>query len=337
LFRLKAQDNSVGKYDTFFRIFGRSILMTNRFSLALHGGAGTILRSNMTPEKEADYRAGIRNALAAGYAVLEKHGTAMDAVVATVCALEDNSLFNAGRGAVFTSEGKQEMDAAVMDGATRKVGAIAGVFGPRNPVRAARAVMDHTDHVFFNGAAAVEIAKKAGLPFENEDYFHTDARWQALQETLHLRAQGKESDDPARRHGTVGAVARDMDGNLAAATSTGGMTAKAPGRIGDTPVIGAGTFADNASCAVSATGHGEVFIRYCAAHEISARMRFAGQSLADAAEYVVMEDLAKNDGSGGLIAVDKLGNITMPMNSEGMYRGCVTEDGAFNVFIYADE
>ncbi|MEQ5778013.1 isoaspartyl peptidase/L-asparaginase [Thalassospira sp. NFXS8] len=311
--------------------------MTNRFSLALHGGAGTILRSKMSPEKDADHRAGIQVALAAGHAVLSKNGSAMDAVVATVCALEDNSLFNAGRGAVFTSAGKQEMDAAVMDGATRSVGAVAGIFGPRNPVCAARAVMDTTDHVLFGGAAAIEIARNAGLPFEDADYFYTDARWQALQETLRLRAEGRESDDPARRHGTVGAVARDMHGNVAAATSTGGMTAKAPGRIGDTPVIGAGTFADNESCAVSATGHGEVFIRYCAAHEISARMRFAGQSLADAAQHVVMEDLAKNDGSGGLIAVDRAGNIAMPMNSEGMYRGCVTEDGQFKTFIYADE
>ncbi|PKR51813.1 isoaspartyl peptidase/L-asparaginase family protein [Thalassospira marina] len=311
--------------------------MTNRFSLALHGGAGTILRSQMTPEKETGYRDGIRTALRAGQAVLEKQGSAIDAVVATVCALEDNPLFNAGRGAVFTSAGKQEMDAAIMDGATRQVGAIAGVFGPKNPIRVARAVMENSNHVFFSAEAALEIARAAGIPFEEAAYFHTDSRWQALQETLKLRAQGKESDDPARRHGTVGAVARDMNGNLAAATSTGGMTGKAPGRIGDTPVIGAGTFADNESCAVSATGHGEVFIRYCAAHEISARMRFAGQSLLDAANHVVMEDLGKNDGSGGLIAIDRDGNIAMPMNSEGMYRGFVTEKGALNAFIYGDE
>ncbi|RCK50797.1 isoaspartyl peptidase [Thalassospira profundimaris] len=311
--------------------------MTHRFSLAVHGGAGTILRSKMTAEKEAAYHAGLKTALQAGYAVLEKGGSAVDAVVEAVCALEDNPLFNAGRGAVFTSDGKHEMDAAVMEGTQRNVGAIAGICGPRNPVRLAREVLDHSDHVFFGADAALAIAQKAGLPFEDADYFHTDARWNALQETLKLRAQGLESDDPARRHGTVGAVARDVNGQVAAATSTGGMTAKAPGRIGDTPVIGAGTFADNATCAVSATGHGEVFIRYCAAHEIAARMRHAGQSLADAANHVVMEDLGKNDGSGGLIAVDGAGNVVMPMNSEGMYRGVVTQDGRFETYIYSDE
>lgn len=311
--------------------------MTNRFSLAVHGGAGTILRSQMTVEKEAAYHVGIEAALKAGYAVLEKGGNSIDAVVEAVCALEDNPLFNAGRGAVFTSDGKHEMDAAVMEGTNRNVGAVAGIQGPRNPVKVSRMIMDQSDHVFFSADAATKMAREAGLPFEDDDYFHTDARWNALQETLKLRAEGKESDDPARRHGTVGAVACDAQGKLAAATSTGGMTAKAPGRIGDSPVIGAGTFADNQTCAVSATGHGEVFIRYCAAHEIAARMRHAGESLATAAHHVVMEDLAKNDGSGGLVAVDAKGNVVMPMNSEGMYRGVVTQEGCFETFIYGDE
>ncbi|MDP2699797.1 isoaspartyl peptidase/L-asparaginase family protein [Thalassospira sp.] len=311
--------------------------MTNRFSLAVHGGAGTILRSQMTAEKEAAYHAGIQAALRAGYAVLEKGGDAVDAVVEAVCALEDDPLFNAGRGAVFTADGKHEMDAAVMEGTHRNVGAVAGIQGPRNPIKVSRLIMDRSEHVFFSAEAAMKMVLDAGLPFEDADYFYTEARWNALQETLKMRAEGKESRDPARRHGTVGAVARDMRGRLAAATSTGGMTAKAPGRIGDSPVIGAGTFADDQTCAVSATGHGEVFIRYCAAHEIASRMRHAGETLAKAAHHVVMEDLARNNGSGGLVAVDGEGNIVMPMNSEGMYRGFVTQTGRFETFIYRDE
>jgi beta-aspartyl-peptidase (threonine type) len=306
----------------------------NTFSLAVHGGAGTILKANLTPALEAEYHAGLRAALEAGHGVLASGGSAIDAVTAAVCALEDAPLFNAGRGAVFTSEGKQEMDAAIMDGATRAAGAVGGIFGPRNPIRAARAVMEHTDHVMLIGPNALNIARAADLPFAEPDYFFTQSRWDALQSTLEMRAKGEEDDDPARRHGTVGAVACDTHGNVAAATSTGGMTAKAPGRIGDTPMIGAGTFADNATCAVSGTGHGEVFIRYTAAAEISARMRHAGQSLHDAAHHVVMHDLAENDGSGGLIAVDGDGNISMPFNCDGMYRGSVTQDGEFETFIY---
>lgn len=305
-----------------------------RFSLAIHGGAGTILKENLTPELEKQYHAGLRTALEAGHAVLAEGGSALDAVTAAVCALENEPLFNAGRGAVFTSDGKQEMDAAVMEGATRKAGAVGGIFGPRNPVRAARAVMERTDHVMLIGPNALNVARNAGLPFEEAPYFFTQPRWDALQSTLQMRAEGVEDDDPARRHGTVGAVACDAQGNVAAATSTGGMTAKAPGRIGDTPMIGAGTFADNETCAVSATGHGEVFIRFTAAAEIAARMRHAGQTLADAADHVVMQDLAPNDGSGGLIAVDAAGNIAMPFNCDGMYRGQVTEAGEFETFIY---
>lgn len=304
------------------------------FSLAVHGGAGTILKSNLTPELEAGYHAGLRAALDAGYAVLSAGGTALDAVAASVCALENEPLFNAGRGAVFTSEGAQEMDAAIMDGKTRNAGAVGGIFGPRNPILAARAVMDRTDHVMLIGPNALTVARDAGLAFDDKDYFFTQARWDALQSTLKMRAEGVEDDDPARRHGTVGAVACDTSGNVAAATSTGGMTAKSPGRIGDTPIIGAGTYADNETCAVSGTGHGEVFIRYTAASEIAARMRFAGQSLSAAAEHVVMNDLADHDGSGGLIAVDAAGNISMPFNCDGMYRGQVTQDGTFETFIY---
>ncbi|UOA16860.1 MULTISPECIES: isoaspartyl peptidase/L-asparaginase family protein [Sulfitobacter] len=304
------------------------------YSLAIHGGAGTLLKRNMTPEKEAAYHAGLARAVEAGEAVLRDGGSAVDAVVASVCALEDEPLFNAGRGAVYTSEGKQEMDAAVMDGRDRRAGSVAGVFGPKNPIRLAHAVMERTEHVTLIGPNALEIAQQAELPFGDHDYFFTQSRWDALQETLELRARGEVSDDPARRHGTVGAVARDEAGNIAAATSTGGMTAKAPGRMGDTPMIGAGTFADNATCAVSGTGHGEIFIRWNAAGEIAARMRHAGEDLATAANHVVMQDLANHDGSGGVIAVDPAGNIAMPFNSQGMYRGMVRKGLAPETSIY---
>lgn len=305
-----------------------------KFSLAVHGGAGTILRHTMTDDLEARYHAGLRRALQAGHDVLAQAGSAMDAVTAAVCVLEDDPLFNAGRGAVFTSDGRQEMDAAVMDGATRKAGAVAGVMGPRNPILAARSVMERTDHVLLIGPNALQVARDAGLPFEDTPYFFTQQRWDALQATLQMRRDGIDDTDPARRHGTVGAVARDTHGNLAAATSTGGMTAKSPGRVGDTPVIGAGTYADNETCAVSATGHGEIFIRWHAAAEIAARMRHAGQTLADAAHHVVMEDLGSNDGSGGVIAVDARGNLSLPFNCEGMYRGTVTQDSDFKSYIY---
>lgn len=307
------------------------------YSLAIHGGAGTILRSRMTPEREAAYHAALAHAVEAGEAVLRAGGAALDAVTEAVAALEDEPLFNAGRGAVFTSEGRQEMDAAIMDGRDRRAGAVAGIFGPRNPIRAARAVMERTEHVCLIGPNALAVARDAGLPFEPEDYFFTQGRWDALQETLSLRARGETSDDPARRHGTVGAVACDAGGHIAAATSTGGMTGKAPGRVGDTPVIGAGTFADDATCAVSGTGHGEVFIRWTAGAEIAARMRHAGQSLEDAARHVVMEDLARHDGSGGVIAVDRQGNLSLPFNCEGMYRGWVRSGQAPATAIYREE
>ncbi|PYE82564.1 isoaspartyl peptidase/L-asparaginase family protein [Pseudoroseicyclus aestuarii] len=304
------------------------------YSIAIHGGAGTILRSTMTPEREAAYREALARALEAGEAVLRAGGAALDAAVEAVAALEDEPLFNAGRGAVFTAEGKQEMDAAVMDGRDRRAGAVAGICGPRNPIRLARAVMERTDHVCLIGPNALQVGRDAGLPFEEPEYFFTQARWDALQTTLEQRAKGEVDDDPARRHGTVGAVALDEAGHLAAATSTGGMTAKAPGRVGDTPMIGAGTFADDATCAVSGTGHGEIFIRWTAGAEIAARMRHAGQSLEDAARHVVMEDLGRNDGSGGVIAVDREGNLALPFNCEGMYRAWVRSGEEPSVAIY---
>ncbi|WP_262296755.1 isoaspartyl peptidase/L-asparaginase family protein [Microvirga sesbaniae] len=306
----------------------------NDFALAVHGGAGTILRSKMTPEREAAYHAGLRRALNAGRVVLADGGSALDAVSAAVMALEDEPLFNAGRGAVYTSAGKQEMDAAVMDGRDRAAGAVAGICGPRNPILAARAVMEHSGHVILIGESAMEFCRRQGLPFEELSYFHTEQRWNALQETLAMRHSGTDDHDESRKHGTVGAVARDRNGNLAAATSTGGMTAKSPGRVGDSPVIGAGTWADNETCAVSATGHGEIFIRYAAAHEIASRMRYADQSLEEASRAVVIDMLAPAGGSGGIIAVDRAGNLSLPFNCSGMYRGIVRGDGKLLTAIY---
>jgi beta-aspartyl-peptidase (threonine type) len=308
----------------------------SRLALAVHGGAGTIKRSALTPELEAAHHAGLRTALQAGYTVLMAGGTAVDAATAAVVALEDDPLFNAGRGAVFTAAGAIEMDAAVMDGQDRAAGAVAGMMGPRNPVLAARAVMEHSDSVLLTGAGAIAFCRERGLAMESAEYFHTDRRWDALQRELHRRQTGAaDTRDDADRHGTVGAVARDLAGNLAAATSTGGMTAKRPGRVGDTPVFGAGTWAENGACAVSATGTGEVFIRYGAAHEIAARMRIGGQPLARAAADVVAE-LREQGGDGGVIAVDAAGRIAMPFNSHGMYRGSVDASGILRTSIYQD-
>ena len=307
--------------------------MSLPFTLAVHGGAGTIPTATMTPAKEAAYRAGLARALHAGYAVLEKGGAALDAVTAAVCALEDDPLFNAGRGAVYTRDGTQEMDAAIMDGRDRSAGAVAGLFGPKNPILAARAVMDRTPHVLMIGAGALKIARDAGLDFGDRDYFFTQERWDALQSTLAL--QGRDDGDASRKHGTVGAVARDAQGNLAAATSTGGMTAKLAGRVGDSPVIGAGTFADNETCAVSATGHGELFIRWAAAHEIASRMRHRSESLLVAAEHVTLHDLPPD--SGGLIAVGADGSVALPFNSDGMYRGMIGAGGVAWTGIYREE
>jgi beta-aspartyl-peptidase (threonine type) len=306
----------------------------NDFALAIHGGAGTILRSKMTPEREAAYHAGLRHALEAGRVVLAGGGSALDAATAAVMALEDEPLFNAGRGAVYTSAGKQEMDAAVMDGCDRSAGAVAGICGPRNPILAARAVMEHSGHVLLIGESAMDFCRRQGLAFEEPSYFYTEQRWKALQETLAMPQSAADDQDEARKHGTVGAVARDRHGNLAAATSTGGMTAKAPGRVGDSPVIGAGTWADNETCAVSATGHGEIFIRYAAAHEIASRMRYAGQPLDQASRAVVIDMLAPAGGSGGIVAVDRAGNVSLPFNCSGMYRGVVRGEGRLLTAIY---
>jgi len=311
--------------------------MKKPIALVLHGGAGTMDRRRMTPEREERYHAGLRAALSAGHAVLMDGGSALDAVTAAVVALEDDPVFNAGRGAVFNADGRQEMDAAVMDGRDRAAGAVAGILGPRNPVLAARAVLDKSEHVFLIGEGALAFCRDQGLPFAEESYFFTEERWAALQAELTRRRSGQPDDgDEQRKHGTVGAVALDRRGDLAAATSTGGMTAKRPGRVGDTPVIGAGTYADNATCAVSATGHGEYFIRHAVAHEIAARIRWAGQSLDEATRAVVVDTLGPIGGSGGLVAVDRGGAVSLCFNCSGMYRGFVLNDGTFHTAIYKE-
>ncbi|MHC5308282.1 isoaspartyl peptidase/L-asparaginase family protein [Bartonella sp. LJL80] len=307
--------------------------VTTKPVIAIHGGAGTIRASDMTADIEKDYHHGLAQALEAGKAVLLANGTALDAVTASVMALEDDPLFNAGRGAVYTSDRTQEMDAAIMDGLDRRAGAVAGIFGPRHPVLAARAVMEQTEHVMLTGAGAAAFCAAAGLEIKPAEWFATQRRLDALDKELERRRNGGADDDPARRHGTVGAVACDCFGHVAAATSTGGMTAKTPGRVGDSPVIGAGTWADDASCAVSATGHGEYFIRYAAAHEIDARIRWGGQGLKQAAEAVVVE-LGQIGGSGGLIAVNAKGEVCLPFNSEGMYRAWMGQDGEIHTAIY---
>jgi beta-aspartyl-peptidase (threonine type) len=305
----------------------------SRFVLALHGGAGTINRGDITAGQERLYHAGLTRALAAGRDVLASGGSALDAVTRAVCALEDDPLFNAGRGAVFTRAGTQEMDAAVMDGNGRRAGAVAGLFGPKNPILAARAVMERSPHVLLIGEGARSFCREAGLDFAEADYFFTESRWTALAATLAQEAAGLTDADESRRHGTVGAVARDCGGNLAAATSTGGITGKLPGRVGDSPIVGAGTYADNATCAVSATGHGEFFIRHAVAHEIAARIAHGGQALGDAAGAVVAE-LAQLGGSGGLVAVGRDGSVALPFNCAGMYRGYVHDDGIVYTAIY---
>ena len=300
--------------------------------LAIHGGAGTLRPEAMVADVEAAFHAGLRAALLAGHRVLAAGGPAVEAVTAAVIALEDDPLFNAGRGAVFTADGRQEMDAAVMDGAAGRAGAVAGIRGPRNPVLAARAVMERSDHVLLAGPGALAFLRAEGVPFADDAWFETDARRAALAAVLRDRAQGVAADD-FDRHGTVGAVARDQAGRLAAATSTGGLTGKLPGRVGDTPVLGAGTWAD-AACAISATGHGESFMRLAVAHEVSARVRLAGQELERAAADVIAT-VGAAGGDGGLIAVGRDGRMAMPFNTRGMYRGTVGADGIVRTGIYA--
>jgi beta-aspartyl-peptidase (threonine type) len=303
-----------------------------KYALAVHGGAGTISPAQITAELERDLRTGLQRSLEAGDQILRKGGASLDAVTAAVRVLEDDPLFNAGRGAVFTSAGTNEMDAAIMDGRALLAGAVGGVQRVKNPIELARAVMEKSPHVLLAGKGAEDFARKLGLEIVDERYFFTEQRWQALQRVRAAQVETRAFSDQDR-HGTVGAVAVDRAGNLAAATSTGGNTNKWPGRIGDTPVIGAGTYANNETCAVSATGDGEFFMRVVAAHDLSALMEYRGMDLAEAAATVI-EKVGKLGGIGGLIAVDRAGNIALPFNTTGMYRGYLDSEGKNGVEIY---
>ncbi|MFN8578948.1 MAG: isoaspartyl peptidase/L-asparaginase [Candidatus Sericytochromatia bacterium] len=321
----------------------------NNFTLVIHGGAGTLLKKDMTLQKEKEYKTVLNQALIKGYDVLKNKGTSLDAVEAAIKVMEDSPLFNAGKGAVFTHEETNELDASIMDGKTLKAGAVAGVKTVKNPITAARIVMEKSPHVMMTGKGADEYAKSKGAEIVEPSYFYTEFRYKALkkiqesekQELDHNSKNDKEKKEDKKhsysydkKFGTVGAVALDIYGNLAAGTSTGGMTNKRFGRVGDSPIIGAGTYANNNTCAVSATGHGEFFIRSVVSHDISALMEYKGLSVKKASEEVVMKKLVKLGGEGGVIALDKKGNIAMTFNSEGMYRGYIKTDGKPNVFIY---
>ncbi|MBN8676022.1 MAG: isoaspartyl peptidase/L-asparaginase [Chitinophagales bacterium] len=333
-----------------------TVPLKDKFVLVVHGGAGTILKSQMTPEKEKAYQEALNKALETGYAILKEGGSALDAVEAAVRTMEDNPLFNAGKGAVFTNEGKNELDAAIMDGKTLAAGSVAGVTTIRNPITAARAVMEKSPHVMMTGKGAEKFAQQQGLEIVDPSYFYTESRWNGLQKARQEDSIKMQQDltDTTKgissgfseffysplgvggKYGTVGAVALDRHGNLAAATSTGGMTNKKFGRVGDAPIIGAGTYANNATVAISGTGWGEYFIRLVMAKSISDMMEFGKMKLKTAADEMIMKRLPALGGDGGLIAVDKNGNITMPFCTEGMYRGYIKSDGKKEVRIYKD-
>lgn len=305
------------------------------YAIVIHGGAGTILKANMTDEKEAAYLKTLNEALDIGEKILLDGGNAKEAVEKTIMHMEDSPLFNAGKGAVFTNAGTNELDASVMDGATQNAGAVGGVKNVRNPIQAALAVMDNSPHVMLTGEGAEKFAVEQGITTVDNKYFHTENRWEALQKVKAKEAEstGYIMDNVDSKYGTVGCVALDKSGNLFAGTSTGGMTNKRWGRVGDSPIIGAGTYADNATCGVSCTGHGEFFIRYAVAHDVAARMAYLGESVEESANFVVNQKLVEKGGSGGLIALDAQGNVSMPFNSEGMYRG-YSKPGIREVLIY---
>lgn len=316
-----------------------------KYVMVIHGGAGTITRKNMSPEKEAAYIAALTKALQTGYNVLKSGKTSLDAVEATIHIMEDSPLFNAGKGAVFTHDGKNEMDAAIMDGKTMMAGAVAGVTTIKNPISAARAVMEKSEHVMMVGHGAELFAKQAGIEIVDPKYFYTKERWDGLQQAIKEDSTKSVLDHGNKKSmklgtinrdykfGTVGAVALDKNGNLAAGTSTGGMTNKKYGRVGDSPIIGAGTYANNVTAGISCTGWGEFYIRNVVAHDISAMMEYKNMSVADASR-AALDKVGKMGGDGGLIALDAKGNVSMPFNTEGMYRGTVTENGKIEVLIY---
>ena len=304
----------------------------HKFGIVIHGGAGTILKTNMTAEKETLYTAKLNEALKTGYNILNSGGTAIDAVNAAINIMEDSPLFNAGKGAVLTEKGVAELDASIMDGKTLMAGAVAGVKHVKNPINLARLVMEKSPHVMMIGEGAEEFGKKNNIKMVDTSYFITKERWEQYKKALkHL-----EEKDKTEKHGTVGAVALDKNGNLAAGTSTGGMMMKKFGRVGDSPIIGAGTYANNNTCAVSATGSGEYFIRLGVAKDISSLMEYKNYSLKNAADEVIMKKLSKIGGDGGVIAIDKDGNFAMPFNTDGMYRGYYLNDGQPVIKIYKE-
>ncbi len=296
------------------------------WALVIHGGAGVITRDLMTPERDSAYRQVMLEALETGANILSEGGAAVDAVEKTIQVMENSPLFNAGRGAVFTNKGTNEMDAAIMNGADLNAGSVAGITTIKNPISAARAVMEKSVHVMLSGQGASDFAVEHGLEKVDSSYFYTDHRYRQLTEAINRE-----------KNGTVGCCALDKNGNLAAGTSTGGMTNKKYNRIGDAPVIGAGTYANNSTCAVSATGHGEYFIRWTVAHDISALIEYNDMNLKQAADLVINKKLVEAGGSGGVVSLDKYGNIAMPFNSEGMFRGFVDSEGNRGAYIYRDE
>ncbi len=307
-----------------------------KYTVVIHGGAGTIHKEDLTPELEAAYKKGLDDALKAGFAILEKGGTAVDAVRAAVVFLEDNILFNAGRGSVFAKDGSQEMDASIMDGKTLMAGAVSAVRNIRNPIELAYAIMTKSEHVMLNGKGAYDFAKLHGIKTEPDEYFFSQFRYDQWKQ---MQGSGKAALDHnvvvnEKKFGTVGTVACDMHGNIASATSTGGMTNKQFGRVGDSPIIGAGTYANNKTCAISCTGHGEPFIRAVTAYDVSCLMEYKGLSLEEAMHIVVHDKLLRLDGEGGMIGVDAKGNAAMVFNSEGMYRGVRDSGEKNNVSIY---
>jgi len=311
----------------------------SKYAIAIHGGAGTILKNTMTPEKELAYKNALQDAINAGENILKAGGSSFDAVELAIKSLENNPLFNAGKGAVFTNTGKNEMDASIMNGKDLTAGAVAGVTNIKNPISLARAVMEKSEHVFLAGLGALEFAKKVNAEFENDNYFFVQMRYDQLQkakesDTMILDHTEDKFENGEKKFGTVGAVAIDQQGNLAAGTSTGGMTNKKYGRVGDSPIIGAGTYANNNTCAISCTGHGELFIRSVVAYDISCLIEYKGLTLKQACDLVVMDKLVKIGGEGGLIAMDNKGNIELPFNSEGMYRAKKTSDSNIYIGIY---
>jgi len=306
-----------------------------RFSIAIHGGAGTLVKGMMTPELETKYKSALNVALKIGYTILEQGGTAVQAVEEAVISLENSPLFNAGKGSVFTAKGSHEMDAAIMDGRTLNAGAVSLISGIKNPIALARDVMEKSEHVFLAGEGAMEFAKKLNYVVENESYFYDEFRhkqWLEIKDSDSFQLDHSVKKDS--KFGTVGAVACDQNGNVAAATSTGGMTNKKWGRVGDSPMIGAGNYANNKTCAVSCTGSGEFFIRGVIAYDVACLIEHKGLSLEEASNEVIYKRILEINGDGGLIAVDTNGNVAMPFNTEGMYRACKSSNGKEDIAIY---